>query len=174
MAFTIHLGVIELPYAAVQPPSTRRAVVKVRRRGGKAGPVQRSMRSANAAKTTGDIAEILEWKYHVMEIFAQIHEKQIADIIAGHMQDALDNILMGAPPQANIFPAEGIPELQKMFVRWINKRGMDGIQPGVPTKAAQMGVNHRMKHPYQRRASRPSFRDTGLYLQAFRAWVSQR
>jgi hypothetical protein len=37
--------------------------------------------------------------------------------------------------------------------------------------AALHGVSHRFKHPYARRARRPSFIDTGLYQNSFAAWV---
>ena len=162
----LSLGVIELPYSTRQSPVSRRAVTKSRR--GK-GPVQRSMRSASGAQTTGDVASILEARYHVMEVFFELHAQEIADIIASHMSDALDSLLMGSP-STEIFPREGIPEIQKLFVRFINSEEMNGIQPGVPTKAAQRGVNLRMKGG--RGSPRPSFRRTGLYMQSFRAWVA--
>jgi len=41
--------------------------------------------------------------------------------------------------------------------------------PGVPTRAALMGVNSRLKK--RRGKRRPSFRDTGLYQASFMAWV---
>jgi len=44
--------------------------------------------------------------------------------------------------------------------------------PGVPTKAALRGVNHRLKHPYRRRGARPSFVDTSLYMSSFKAWAT--
>jgi hypothetical protein len=102
-------------------------------------------------------------------VFVELHGQEIANILASHMSDALDSLLMGSP-STEIFPREGIPEIQKLFLRFINSEEMNGIQPGVPTKASLRGVNHRMKG--KRGGQRPSFRDTGLYMQSFRAWVN--
>ena len=41
-------------------------------------------------KTTGDVAEILEAKYHPMEIFSEVHGEQIADHVAEAMNGVLD------------------------------------------------------------------------------------
>lgn len=170
MTFTLSLGVIDLPYVDQLLPKQKKAPKKPTK---KAIRQSQILRRYAGSKTTGDVASILERKYHVMEIFWEIHSKEIADIIADHMQDSLDNILMGSP-HTELFPREGIPEIQKLFVKFINGREMDGLWDGVPTRAAMRGVNHRMLHPYKRRPPRPSFRDTGLYLQAFRAWVNSR
>jgi hypothetical protein len=61
--------------------------------------------------------------------------------------------------------------MHQMFNEFIDRRGMDGM-PGVPTDAARLGINHRLKHPYAKaNPERPSFKDTGTYMQSFTAWV---
>lgn len=140
---TLHLGVLIQPYAY----------------GGKKAPV-----------TTGDVAGWLENRYHIMGVFAKVNEKLIADYVVNSMQGSLETLLMagrivdpwGAATQA----------IQTRFRYFISSRQVEGLGiPGVPTFAALQGHSHRFKHPYRKRARRPSFRDTGLYMDSFRAWV---
>jgi hypothetical protein len=143
----LHLGVIELPYAL-------------------------------GKQTTGEVAQYLENKYHPMEIFAELHGQEIAESLANTMADALDHLIQTGKPPARIFPQEGQPEIQRAFNEFIDRREMDGVQPGVPTAASggQAGQtvsrNLRKKRKLQA-GSRPSFKDTGLYEQSFRAWVEE-
>jgi len=45
--------------------------------------------------------------------------------------------------------------------------------PGIPTGAAEAGVNHRLLHPYAKdNPERPSFIDTGQYQADFKSWVT--
>jgi len=159
MTFKLHLGVVELPYAVEAPR-------RVRVKNGK-----RSTAPASGAQTTGDVAQILEDKYHVMETFYTLNQQEIADSLAQTMVDALDNLIDRGEVPTRIFPAEGQGDIQKEFNSFIDNKVMDNLVPGVPTQAAQMGVNHRLK--IKRGPARPSFKDTGAYEGAFRAWVDQ-
>lgn len=123
---------------------------------------------ADSDKTTGDVAEILEAKYHVMEVFFETNEREIGGFFAESMRGALENLIAGSPVTANpLVDAEGAVE--DRFHRFIEQDEMDGLVPGVPTKAARRGVNHRLK--IKRGDPRPSFRDTGLYEASFKAWT---
>ena len=165
MTITLHLGVVDLPYATQAP----RRVRVTTRRGKK--PVA-STAPASGAQTTGDVAEYLEDKYHVIETFYELHQQEIADELAQAMSNSLGNLLMGAPASSNVLAAaEGA--IDAKFKQFISGQEMDALGvPGVPTKAAQKGVNHRLAHPYAKgNPERPSFRDTGTYQAAFKAWV---
>lgn len=164
MTITLNLGVIEIPYVVDAP---RRVRVKTRR-GGK--PIASTV-PASGAQTTGDVAEILEAKYHVMEIFFEESADLIGKSITDAMSDAFDFLMQTGQPPARLFPAEGLPEVQKAFNDFIDLRKMDGIQPGVPTKAALQGVNHRLK--IKKGPERPSFKDSGAYENSFRAWITE-
>lgn len=138
----LHLGVIDIPYAHDQHGTT-----------------------------TGDVAGYLERRYHVIDRFVSLQYDGIADALADSFAGSMENIMMGAPADVNVFgTAEG--DVKEMFNRYIeDEEIVQTAAPGVPTKAALMGVNHRMKRA--RGPRRPSFRDTGLYVNSFTVWVEK-
>jgi hypothetical protein len=163
----LHLGVIDIPYSAT--PAEKRGATKVRK--GKR-PHNAPGSNMGPGKSTGDVAEILEDRYHVMEHFFEVHGQGISDALTEGLQDSLESRLSGAPPSSNPF-ASGEDAIRTMFNVFIDSQEMDGLgYPGIPTKASLKGVSHRLKHPYAKsNQPRPSFRDTGLYEQSFRSWV---
>lgn len=150
MTITIHLGVIDVPYA--NAPATGK----------------RNKKSA-ANITTGDVAEILEHQYGVMEAFVDLNRPKVMQALEDSLQDALEMQLLGGPSGGDLFgPATSAIESE--FKQALSERFLDGL-PGVPTKAAEAGVSHRFKHPYAKRPARPSFTDTGLYQASMKSWV---
>lgn len=145
----LHMGVVDIPYVD--------------------RPV-RGRKSTPGTKTTGDIAEILEDKYAIMETYFDLHSGDIAASLEGSMAGALESLLMGAPRSHNPFgTAES--EIIKGFHDFIENREMETLGiPGIPTQAALDGVNHRKKNP-RTGIRRPSFKDTGQYMNAFTAWI---
>ena len=153
---TIHLGVVDLPYGHTEN------IGKVKK-GKNAGKPY--------ASTTGDVAEILEEKYGVMEAFWTLHEQEILDAFSESIVGEMDSILEGKPYSFRAF-ASGEDEVVNLFDKFLSNKEMDRVGRGdIPTEAAKRGVSHRFKHPYARRASRPSFIDTGLYEYSFFCWV---
>jgi hypothetical protein len=122
------------------------------------------------AMTTGDVAEILEAKYAVMAAFARVHEKDILDALGESLHGSLESLLMGQ--RTDPFGA-GTQKIDQAFRDFINSREVESVGiAGVPTMAALMGVNHRLKHPYAKsNPRRPSFRDSGTYVSSFRSWM---
>ena len=154
MPLTLNFGVIDIPYS--QAPKSRR---------------RKSGSTPNV--TTGDVAGFIEDKYALMETFYELHAD---DVIVPALEDAIDgafeDLLAGAPLGASIFgTAEG--KIDEAFRKSLDAKEYDGVIPGVETQAAARGVNHRLKRPYMKRASRPSFIDTGLYQADFRSWVDE-
>jgi len=152
---TLHLGVVEQPY-------------------GQAG-----------AKTTGDIAEILEQKYGLFTAFVDIHQPVIEHELETSLAGAIETMFGQRRPdfdrvRANAFNS-GLGAIEELFRDAIDMRVYDGRLPGVPTQAALNGVRHSWKRPYKRRGGRQSkvqpgtprasFFDTGLFSASFRAWV---
>lgn len=141
---TLHLGVIDQPY---------------RTPGKKAG-----------AMTTANVAQILESKYDLMQTFARVEWPVFELAIQVSLQNALEALLMGR--RVDPF-GRGMQAIQKKFRQFISSYEAERVGiPGTPTQAAKRGVNHRLKHPYRSsNPRRPSFRDTGLYMTSFRAWI---
>lgn len=151
---TLHLGVVDIPY-------------------GKKG-----------AKTTGDVAAILEAKYGLFTAFVEMHSKVIQFNIEQSLKGHVENMMMGAPIKsaAGAAFAQGMADIEFDFRDAIDKQSYDGKLPGVPTQAALMGIRHSLKSARARRQAfvrggktvggpRPSFFDTGLLSASFRAWV---
>lgn len=145
---TLHLGVMDVPY------------------------------NSSEGVSTGDVAEFLENKYHLMEVFFEENKDKIARALEDAMAGALENLLAGAPVVSNPM-ASAEQDIKAMFDDFLSLREVErtGI-PGVPTKAALEGVSHRFKgkknkgkgggNPGERRSS---FVDTGLYVASFRVWL---
>jgi hypothetical protein len=119
-------------------------------------------------QTVGDVAEILEAKYHIMATFFAKNATQIIPMIEVAMRDAFEEALNGGSGVFNMSAAES--GIETLFRAFISSQGLDGT-PGVPTRAALKGVSHRRQHPYVRRGPRPSFIDTGTFVAAFKVWT---
>lgn len=161
---TLNLGVIDVPY------SDREQSEKVpQAKKGKANKPKRP--SSAATKTTGDVAEILEEKYGILDTFAFARMPDIAKALEASIAGELETLMMGGRPSGNpLAGAESaISTMMKQFVssQQIEQMGIDGV----PTQAAKDGVNHRLKHPYAKgNPSRPSFMDTHLMVNSYIAW----
>lgn len=139
---TLHLGVVDVSYGGRKP------------------------------KTTGDVAEILEGKYSIMQRFWNRHgQDYIDDLVMGSVQ-AMEAAMTGRSARSDVRTT--LSKMQHGFRDFISSREAErvGIR-GVPTAAALRGVSHRRAHPYAKHnPRRPSFRDTGLYMASFRAWIT--
>lgn len=140
---TLHLGVIDIPYA-------------------------------DGDKSTGEVAEILESKYAVMQTFVDtLGVDVISNALARSAQLALEAVMMGSNSAAFNLTADGEQEIEAAFHAFIDQQDMDFRVKGVPTKASLKGVNHRLKHPYSKKnPARASFRDTGLYVGSMKCWTT--
>lgn len=162
---TLHLGVLDQPYNEFAPPKK----IARAKKGKKNRPVKPT--STAATKTTGEVAEILEEKYGVLDTFAFARLPDIATALENSIAGELETLIMGGRPSGNPFQGaeSAITTMMKKFISSQEIEHM-GIA-GVPTQAALDGVNHRLKHPYAKKnPARPSFMDTTLYWQSLRAW----
>ena len=148
---TLHLGVVDVPYGHQDP----------------ARPGRKPGNTPN--ETTGDVAQILEDKYGIMQTFWDLHGQEVADAMTAGLLGELESELMGAP--AGRDPVAGAMDLAKqIFSRFLESKEMDGVVGGVPTQASLNGTSHRFKNK-KGAPGRPSFVDTGLFESSFRAWV---
>lgn len=151
MTLKLHLGVMDIPYSHTPPTSPAPQTV------------------VPGTETTGDVAGWLENKYGIMEAFYGRYEKQIAALLADAYAEAAESLLMGGPARVNPTGA-AMSSLEDLFKQFLSTSEIEGMGiDGVPTLAALMGVNHRLKR--RRGPRRPSFIDTGQYQAAFRAWT---
>ncbi len=149
----LHLGVADVPYINAPAPVKR----------------GRKPKSSGTNETTGEVAERLENKYHVMQVFYEQHKADVAAALEGALAGALENLLAGAPSSVAPF-GEGAAKIETMFKRFLSDKEMDRLgYPGVPTMASLLGISHRFKG--KRGPVRPSFIDTGMYQTSFKAWI---
>lgn len=140
---TLHFGVIDFPHTGV----------------------------GKTPLSTGDLAEILEAKYHVMAHFAEMHGDDIAKALEVGLEGVLTNMLLGGPAPANAFDG-GTSAIDDKFRHFLDMKEMDALgYPGIPTEASLLGVSSRFKK--RRGPPRPSFVDSSQYQSAFKSWVDQ-
>ena len=170
---TLHLGVIDIAYVQPAPtPKARKASAKPR--------LHKTHRKKYENVTTGDVAEILEAKYHVFEVFYREHEQDVANDLTDSMQGAVESYLMGAPLNLNPF-GSATSSIENRMKQFLSNREMEQLgYPGVPTEAARLGVSHRYASGFNRvkiggkfyrGVARPSFIDTGIFQSSMTAWV---
>jgi hypothetical protein len=163
----LHLGVLDYPYAN---PATQKKVAQAKK--GKANkPIKPKTQSG--MQTTGDVAEILEAKYGIMDTFAFMRLPDIAKELENSIAGELESLMMGGSGSSNPFKSAE-SAIESMFKNFLSKGDIEhaGIK-GVPTQAAMKGVNHRLAHPYAKsNPRRESFIDTGTYAASFKAWIA--
>lgn len=161
----LHLGVLDVPYSNLEQTEK----VPQAKKGKANKPVKK--KSNAATKTTGEVAEILEEKYGVLDTFAFARLPDIAKELENSIAGELETMMMGGSPSGKPFKGaeSAITTMMKKFIsgQAIEHMGVEGV----PTQAALHGVNHRLKHPYAKaNERRPSFMDTTLYWQNLIAW----
>jgi hypothetical protein len=162
----IKLGVVDIPYVENE---TKQALSN-RVKAGKKNP---HSRPPGTAISTGDVAEILEAKYGIMKRFFKAKEKEIRARLEEDIRDALETLMATGHELKNPF-GDTEAKIKELFSDFLSLREIERLGiPGVPTKAAQRGVNHRMKRPYVKRGPRPSFIDTGLFEASFAAEIEK-
>lgn len=141
MTITLHLGVMDVPYA----------------KGASTGGVAEILEQEYG---------IMEYFVHVKddEIAAEL-EKDLVDFI----DDSLSGRAINSYPfsgSCNKIESMFRRALTDQFMDGSSFSGRP-----VPTMASLLGISHRFKGKKNRRGVRPSFIDTGTYRQSFKAWV---
>jgi hypothetical protein len=129
--------------------------------------------------TTGSVAEILEEKYHIMEVFFESRVDEVIGALERSIQSALDQLDANVPVE-NINPfGTATADIETAFRHFLDSQEIESLGiPGVPTQAALNGVRTSYKNPTgkkgkrAKRSPRPSFIDTGLYNANMKAWFT--
>ena len=159
------MGVVDIPYVDQSPPKKAAKA----RKGKAAKPKKPAKGKKGVQQTTGEVAEILEDKYHVMEHYVHDSMPYIQRCLIESLEGSIVNLSIGLGVPAT--PFEGANDLiAQNFRDFLDRSVIEtmGI-PGVPTQAAKDGVNHRLKLKKGNR--RPSFIDTGLYQTSAKVWT---
>ncbi|WP_244129875.1 hypothetical protein [Burkholderia gladioli] len=125
---------------------------------------------AKPGTTTGDVATFIEDEYHVMRVFLEMYEEQIAELMANEIAGEIESISQGKPVKGlSLDVSTG--KIGELFRDFLDAREWKQAS-GQAIAAAEDGVNHRKKKPYaSSNPARAEFIDTGLYQASFRAWV---
>jgi hypothetical protein len=118
------------------------------------------------------LAEILEAKYHIIELFWTLHEQDNVTDLEESLSGAIENFIMGAPISIDPF-GSAMSKIEDRFKQMLSNKELDSLgYPGIPTAAAMAGVSARFKSGFTKnRTPRPSFISSGQYQGAFKAWV---
>ena len=116
--------------------------------------------------TTGEVADFLESKYHVMEVFYELHANDIAKDVGSAVAERIESILQGNPQES--LKNLDVGDIEQKFRQYLD---LDEWQKtsGQAIAAAKIGVSQRKKS--RKRGVRPAFIDTGLYQKSFKAWL---
>ena len=156
------LGCVDLPYPHINDDEVHRYAKTMAKAMGDNTPVE----------TTGDVAEILEAKYHPMEVFWELHGQECADALTEGFNGLLETLVRGGPaPQADAMFLEGTDLIEAKYKTFLLTGEIESLGiPGVPTKAALKRRSLRFKKKVAN-AQHPSFVDTGLYEGSVKAEV---
>lgn len=152
----LSLGFESYPYTT-KSPRTRKIL----------GKGVRIQKGYGVGKRTTDVAKELEDRYNLTEIFWDKIENMVVGEIEVIYSDMLEEVMAGVAYPKKAETSELTEQIEDAF-----KTYLDRETHGIKTLAAQRGVSYLLPHPYARgNPPRPSFIDTGLYRQSFRAWV---
>lgn len=123
-----------------------------------------------AGKNTADVAQELEEKYKVVEIYWEAIEEMVIEKLEDVYSDSIEEVLSMQKPPKKLLGDEYTGLLETGFRNYLDKE-----EHGIKTAAAARGVSHLLPHPYSKNnpKPRPSFIDTGLYRSTFRAWIEE-
>jgi hypothetical protein len=131
------------------------------------------------AKTTGDVATILEAKYGIMAAFVDLRYDKIAGYLADSMAASIERLVKSGQrvDETATLTYGGDQKIEREFRAFLSANELAHLVAaaggGVLSQAAEAGVSHRRKRPYAKRKARPAFVDTGLYMASFRAWTTR-
>jgi hypothetical protein len=149
-----HMGFLNTPYTKQNIAAPVAAAKTVR---------EQPRRGFTKTMTAEDVANILESKYNILEIFSQIHGEEIMEMAHQSFTDVIVKTLTEYRKPASQRMVDYMKpktrEVEKMFRSFIRMGEMNSLS-GMPTKSITG------KGRISRRAG-PAFIDTGIYLASF-------
>jgi hypothetical protein len=162
----VELGFINTPYTDITIHRPMTAAREESRR-----PRRRHFRKTMTAE---DIGAILEDKYHILDVFWKLHQKDVLAVLRETILSRIKRMLTGRSTISDrTFTGVAKPafkDIEKAFRNFLDKKEMDALGiPGVPTKASLIGTTGGKFKTL--RPGRPSFVATGIYRASFRVWI---
>lgn len=121
-------------------------------------------------KTTFEVAQDLEERYEIFTHFWNMHKEEIVQEAGTELAYQLINHLKYKAPLSGEHFLEGTEKIFHIFLETEEMAGLTINGNEVPTWAARMGVDSRLKDKYTG-IRRPSFIDGGLFKGSFIAWI---
>ncbi|MEB7738588.1 hypothetical protein NGB58_04745 [Escherichia coli] len=121
-------------------------------------------------KTTFDVACDLEERYEIFTHFWEMHKDEIIQEAGTELAYQLVNRLKHKAPLPAMWVMGDTLDIFHRFLEAEEMAGMTINGNQVPTQAALLGVNSRLKDKYTGER-RPSFIDGGLFKGSFIAWI---
>lgn len=120
---------------------------------------------AEGGKSTGDVAEILEEKFHVMEIFSEKKGGEIAFLLADSLAGSIETVAMGGTVTDPF--AGAMQKIEERFREFITlgEHGIHLKKMDAPKTGA------RFKRQYRKAKASTAFVDSGNYRRNFKSWV---
>jgi hypothetical protein len=136
------------------------------------GVVNVAYADKSGSATTGDVAQILEDKYHIMRVFYELKEEKIAGIVTDALVGSLKTLA-----QKGSVKGINVTKIDRMFRHFLEADEMSKVLPArLQSIAAKSGAALRFEDAMNRKGkkgARPAFIDTGLYSASFRAWIAK-
>jgi hypothetical protein len=164
---SLHFGFINTPYTreTIARPFTSAKMEAKRHR----------KRGFSRTMTAEKVAGILEAKYNVVEMFNEIHEEEIKNIMHEGFKEVAERMISerGGQTRSSMknLMRPATKRIENMFRQFLDHEEMNGMIEGVPTDAAKGGKLRGRGKITKRGKQRASFVNTGIYKASFRAWV---
>ena len=132
------------------------------------GVVDVAYTDSKEAETTGDVAELLEEKYGVMQTFFDLHQSDIVKALENGIAGAIENTLAGKESKADVFLG-AYGNIENQFHNYI-----DFQEHGIRLKKQDAPLaGPRKKRQYKKVEATLPFVATGLYRQMFKVWIEK-
>jgi hypothetical protein len=162
----VHLGYLNVPYteqSIIRPVTSAKEEARRSRK-----------RSFRTTMTTEKVGEILEEHYGLLDVFWELQEKDVVNILKTTITNRVQGMMAGRSPirdrSITGVAKPAFKGIEKLFRDFLDRKVMDGLVPGVPTKASLKGTTGGRYKTL--RPGRPSFVATGLLRASFRVWIT--
>lgn len=123
------------------------------------------------ATTTGDVAQYLEDRYHIMRSFVELNEHFIARQLVDQVAGAIESIAQGNRlPQLNWKPS--MAKVEERFRDFIAAGELQAMLPASQQVSEDTLKTSSRTKTQKIQKPRQAFVDTGLFVASFRCWVT--